>query len=161
MPSRQGWHPCLLKCTHDQIQRGYDSALPVGLGKKCMKTWVTRTSALSYKSLQHKHNCAKMHMEQALPCHCECHPFQLSTVWLCGLLLNYQVNQRTNWALSAWSFEPFLMDELLLELTEDMRKAVKGKEIRSLVCERNDSYTVYLWRQNRVWGRNMTEPCTF
>jgi len=36
------------------------------------------------------------------------------------------------------------MDELLLELTEDMRKAVKGKEIRSLVCERNDSYTVYL-----------------
>lgn len=53
------------------------------------------------------------------------------------------------------------MDLLLLELTEGTRKAVKGKEMISLVCERNDSCMAYLCKQNWVLGRNMREPCTF
>lgn len=35
-----------------------------------------------------------MHVEQLYLT--ECHPLQLKKVWLCGLLLNYEVNQRTN-----------------------------------------------------------------
>lgn len=91
-------------------ERLWEASRQGEITEKCMKTRVIRANALNFKRLRYKYDCAEMHIEQALPCHCECHPFWLRKVWLCGLLLNYKVNQRTNWAWSAWSSEPFLMD---------------------------------------------------